>query len=1125
MKTKLLWLLLGLGLTSTRGWAQSEEVGQGDPAKEMRAATAGLDPKRMSTDVLLNRTMLITNPHRFAGKGDTLTDVNGWEQQYWEYYNASLKPEALVSRKELWSRIDNQFKQNAVPLLMLKYRYDELLPEAAEQGLITVDSTKEVMFDGPDLGRSPYKQGQVFSVALAHSSADGIIPVYVGQEFWLGNEKAPETIWLDFGDGQGWREVAMGSTIEVKVNPHGEKKGSLALATQTIYAYDPTDGTMAGTGVQARTQASVNPDLALGLVASRAWPGFTPNGSVYAQQGRAKAIAWIKYAQSNTTGKLRKPLVFVEGIDFAQTRNNLGGGLFFENYRVTGTGPIGLANFINGINGAGGFRNGTAGWNEMVDYNGEYKSLEKMGALRQSMQNGTAATDGDYDLIYLDFSDGASLIQHNAMVLVELLEWINRPANRTTDAEETVVIAASMGGQVARFGLTWMEQQGLCHNSKLYISVDSPHRGANVPIGLQHMFDRLQRVWIGSGSAEEGVRKLRREASQQMLVFHFDGGATGLRNQWQGWQSSANSYPTLLRRVAVANGSGQAAYQPGMWAGMQLLHTDGAGIITGPNYAYAVPGASSRGHNNVVFRYKHAISLSGTWHYSYADTGWGHYDTSPGSQSRVAGDAHDASPGVMQADWNTNTFMPTISALDIRDAGPVVNPNFGYNVRQQIPVSDRPNRTKYAFDAYFAAGSVNEPHVQITNGQGSYQGNASYYTDNSSWIRNELRESAHHMPAVLTTTYNFGSPYRHLLPSVQINNGGRLYVNYGGIPVSGGTAATQASPPPGTFDVYTSSCPTVVQVNNGGILQVGVGNPYYGTLQMSANSLLDLRAGSQLHVYEGSVLRIAAGSTLVIRSGAYAYIAGQVIVEAGAYLCVEDPASIVMVSANGAYTVSPAANFSANPALNLGTLACNQPTPTPLAVNITSVVYTSQCTNSSGRNNYAQFTGLATGGTGIYRYEWYIDATRTGNNYQLMSTSTSFGICMSNYSSLILVKLVAFSGNQQVVTGYYAMPQSREALYPNPAHGYVDVANESLVAPASPAGGQLKMSVAEAQALAAAEPMLVTVYNGQGKAVFTSQATTEPTVRLNTQSWPVGLYQIKVQRGKTVTQRQLSVQH
>ena len=47
---------------------------QGDPAQELRESLTELDTARIPTRVLLNRMMLMTDPHRFAGRGDTLTD-------------------------------------------------------------------------------------------------------------------------------------------------------------------------------------------------------------------------------------------------------------------------------------------------------------------------------------------------------------------------------------------------------------------------------------------------------------------------------------------------------------------------------------------------------------------------------------------------------------------------------------------------------------------------------------------------------------------------------------------------------------------------------------------------------------------------------------------------------------------------------------------------------------------------------------------------------------------------------------------------------------------------------------------------------------------------------------------
>lgn len=938
MNTRLLCLLLLFVLYSTSGISQGTTPEQGDPLQELRTSLSGLDPSRIPSGVLLNRMMLITDPHLFAGQGNTVASYSTFEQQYWEFYNASLINSQLPTLDGLRASIDQRVQKGAVPLLMLSYNHHQISATAAQDHLITIDSLNERVYDGPDFSRSPYTKGRLFSVALPGTTAESSIAVYVGPEYWLGNTPAPSSVRIDFGDGQGERMVSMGSTVTVQVNVAATNQQSVTAATSAsasttsalpIKVTDPATGLAAATTLQRTSQASIPPDLALGLLASRSWPGFTPTKGIYGPGGRATAIAWIKYANGNTSSprKLRRPLVFVEGIDFLETR---GREDHLRNLDINATGPIPLSNFTAYSSyRAGGYRNGEAGWNEVVDYNDEYKSLEKFNFLREQLQASASTTlpdgnkGGEYDIIYLDFSDGATLIQQNAMVLAELLEWINQPANRAPNAEETMVIGTSMGGQVARFALAWMEQQGLCHNSKLYVSFDSPHRGANVPIGIQHLLHRLEKVWIGNGSAKDVVdNKLKREATMQMTLFHFSNDAPAFRNQWLNWQASPDSYPSLLRKVAVSNGSSTAVLPTGMFPNMRMLYTEGASPITGTNNAYALPGVTQGNKANIVFQYRKAFSFSGKWFSSHADPSWGAYDTAPGSSQGTAASAKKES-FVIRSDNERNTFMLTTSTLDVRDAGPVLSPNLAYNVTQQIPENNRPNRAKYAFDAYYAASQVNEPHVQITNAEGSmFSDNPSFYTDNATWIQNELRESAHQLPAALTLVYNFGSPYRQLLPSVQVNSGGELQVNNGNRPVSGGTTATQFVPGAGNFEMYTSNCGTRVQVNQGGRFTLGlVTGTHQATVAFADRSLLELRASSQTFVYRGSVLRIKRGGSMVVRNGAELQVDGKVIIEAGGFFCVEEGANLHF-SSNAELYVDAAASGGANPVLGLGQLNC-----------------------------------------------------------------------------------------------------------------------------------------------------------------------------------------------------------
>lgn len=51
-----------------------------------------------------------------------------------------------------------------------------------------------------------------------------------------------------------------------------------------------------------------------------------------------------------------------------------------------------------------------------------------------------------------------------------------------------------MGGLVARVALRQMENDGQAHHTSHYISFDSPHNGANVPLGLQHFGNDVSEI-------------------------------------------------------------------------------------------------------------------------------------------------------------------------------------------------------------------------------------------------------------------------------------------------------------------------------------------------------------------------------------------------------------------------------------------------------------------------------------------------------------------------------------------------------------------------------------------------------------------------------------------------------
>ena len=168
-----------------------------------------------------------------------------------------------------------------------------------------------------------------------------------------------------------------------------------------------------------------------------------------------------------------------------------------------------------------------------------------------------------------EIGGGGDFIQRNAMVLIALIQELN--AQKQGD-EELVVLGPSMGGLIARYALAYMEQEGLPHETRLYLSFDSPHRGANIPIALQYLINYFAVVG-GDPMAQATVDfVLNSSAAKQMLVDHLSGhllagsdleqdpnlllpaGAPNFRDEFQQ-ELDALGFPQNVRNVTMINGA------------------------------------------------------------------------------------------------------------------------------------------------------------------------------------------------------------------------------------------------------------------------------------------------------------------------------------------------------------------------------------------------------------------------------------------------------------------------------------------------------------------------------------------------------------------------------------------
>jgi hypothetical protein len=319
-----------------------------------------------------------------------------------------------------------------------------------------------------------------------------------------------------------------------------------------------------------------------------------------------------------------------------------------------------------------------------------------------------------YDIVILDFTDATDYIQRNSFVVIELIQQVQSVIDPTV----TIAVAgASMGGLCVRYALAYMETYALEHRVRNFISFDAPHLGANIPLGVQYWLEFFSGL---SDSAAEMLARLNRPAARQMLVYHYTmpPGSTGepdpLRAGLLADFASVGEYPQNLRKVAIANGSGNQLGQ-GFAPGDQIVEYEYADLLTTiRGNVWAVPDGSEQmifdGYIRIlIIPTSLTVTVSGTQPYDNAPGGW--------RSSMADMDSTEAPYGDIIALYDNHCFIPTISALAIDTS------DLFYDI-----AGDPDILSHTPFDAvYFPAD--NQDHASIT-------------AENALWFLTEARISA-----------------------------------------------------------------------------------------------------------------------------------------------------------------------------------------------------------------------------------------------------------------------------------------------------------------------------------------------------------------------------------------------
>ncbi len=961
----------------------------------------GLNPKYLPEGILHNRspyyyrcfsfdtisymlmpdTMYKASPYLYQG-GNINMGPDIFLKLYRDMLFSQIHDSVIINPDDYYDNLRLARTTYDIPISLMAVQFRRMNEDALSSGKAWFDTLQEAIYPMPDTLKLPdslvtadtivFTDSTLFIVFNNHDSLLSLafekhrlfgynIPddwIYAdGSSFTLryglpsglliSNDPALPEVKVDFSDGLGYRNIPWDVPLDITY----QRPSSPRLQTLDIHIKIPSiDPDMVMTHTINVVVNAIHPDT---VIMTQDIPSScnTASGNT-----PGEGMLSILYADKQLK-KIIKPVLFIEGFETS-----------LKDY-----GDITFMHVVNGVMPSLGFP-------EIGDLPLLFDSLTALG----------------YDLIYLDFKNARDTIEKNMLSVIRTITWLNDALTAVGSPEKLVVAGASLGGILARYALRQMELDGCCHNTRLYISFDAPHRGANIPMGMQKLVEVAAQSsaswknvswplsWISSFSnltislANPDIEEswdlvLNSPAAKALLIQHVTPGANLVHQQFYD-QLDSIGYPVYCRKVALINGSenginhqlddtaerlmGTGYFVKPPYAWIVLPH--GLNHTTVPlwfpalfsNYpiAYSTASAESQPfyfeHNNwsqsihnlnkilnrslwqtmlhshlgasasatavfapvlsyfletalIVSKHSgnhalHDIHDQATTLTQFPSSGLQNLTSAPGGLNNSIKKLEDAASGNIEVYSSAFSFIPSVSALDIKT--PLLNLDIKYQYLAN------PSEL-ILFDAYWAprrseTGDFieNQLHVQVT-------------PKNRDWIIDHLqtdwdmRSATGRYQGVLTTAYNYGKPgaladinyynrpFNSVLYSLDIMAGGCLYVNrQGEIGFPDGISVTQ---PASTFRLTTmgDSCdPSHVRIFDGGSIVLGDPlNHNKAIVSFHKNTVLEILSGGQLTINDHSRLIMEDGATLIIHPGAEIILAGSdAVLEIGGKLMLHD---------------------------------------------------------------------------------------------------------------------------------------------------------------------------------------------------------------------------------------------
>jgi hypothetical protein len=322
---------------------------------------------------------------------------------------------------------------------------------------------------------------------------------------------------------------------------------------------------------------------------------------------KIESAIFTKLSCHNTTGKIRKPFILVDGTSFVSETPEIA-RYSLETYlqqkrkrngesKATISSNSILTSALSNNNAFKGDDVGyaTINWATLsMGIDAEGLDVNDPLRIEKSPQLFKTLCEAGYDVIFYDFGSGQTYIENNASGLYKALTKIKQNMTDGGSTEKMVVCGASMGGLVSRYAIDKLEQDGHTDWISHFISFDSPQMGANIPLSLQHFLQHMKLV----PDIKVSYEKVTSPGASQLV--RYSSLATHDNEPHSNWErdylkAGFNSFhlpsdpqrgwPHYCKLVSITNGSRVGALQDNY---DDFLLTSGGGSST-----YLTPGAMS----------------------------------------------------------------------------------------------------------------------------------------------------------------------------------------------------------------------------------------------------------------------------------------------------------------------------------------------------------------------------------------------------------------------------------------------------------------------------------------------------------------------------------------------------